>query len=153
MVAHIVIRRHDASPQQRDAELNEPRAVGLGAVRNRTDNRAGALAHLLQHFRNAVLSGDGEILFAAILAGGIQNAESAGIGGRRHQDSLALPLRAPGLVNCYKTWLAHAPAIKAQDPIGWNLRKPFADSLESAGDAALNEAACLREAHAQDPVH
>jgi hypothetical protein len=65
VMADVVIGGYDVSAEECDAELNEAGAVGFSAVGDGADDGAGAGAHFVEHLGDAVLSGDGEVLFAA----------------------------------------------------------------------------------------
>ena len=75
MMPHIIVRRHNVSAKQCDSDLDQPRSVGLGTMGDGTDERARSFSHFVQYLGNAVLSHDGEILFATNLARRIQNAK------------------------------------------------------------------------------
>ena len=111
--------RNSAMPK-----LDEPRSVGFHLVRDGPDEGAFAGAHLLKHFGNAVLTGDGKVLLAARLASGIENAQGAGISGGGHQDALALAVRrgeTPSSAHAAR--LAHAAALDPHEPIRRQVRE------------------------------
>ena len=65
MVADVVVRGNDVAAQESDAELNEAGPIGFRAMGDGADDRAVVLAELVENVGNAVLSGYGEVLFAA----------------------------------------------------------------------------------------
>jgi hypothetical protein len=116
-MADVVVRGNGVAAQQRDAELDQTRAVGLHIVGNGADQGAFAGAHLVQGLGNAILADDGEVDFAAGLAGGVEDAERAGVGCRGDQDALAFAAAAEQFGNGQLARLPHAAAFERDEPI------------------------------------
>ena len=111
------------------------------------------VAHLFEYLGDAVLPGDGEVCFAAGLAGGVENAEGAGISGGGDQDVLALAAAAKkSAIASWLGWRMPRPSM-LDEAVGGKILEALANALECAGDAALDKAAGLGESDAEDPVH
>src|SRR3954453_24176969 len=65
VMADVVVGRNDVAAEERDAELNQARSVGFRAVGHRADDGAVFPAQLVENLGDAVLAGDGQLLFAA----------------------------------------------------------------------------------------
>ena len=151
-MADVVVGGNDVSAEESDAELDEAGAVGFNLVGDGADESAFAGTHFLEGLGDAILTGDGEVLLAAELAGGIEDAEGAGISGGGDQDALACWWPLEKLLHGDAARLAHAAAFNLDKAVVRQIGQPLANAVESAGDAALNEAAGLFEADADDPI-
>ena len=148
---HVVIRRHGVAAQQRDAELDEARAVTFDLVGDGADEGARARAHLLKHLGNAVLADDGEVLLAA------RSRAASRTPSALESVAAATRMRSPGRWPLRNSFIALRLASRMPRPSIWTnarrqRRKPLANAVECAGDAALHKAAGLAESDAEHPV-
>ena len=120
---HIVVGRHGVAAQQGDAELNQARTVAFGLMGDGPDEGARARAHLFEHFGNAVLADDGEVLLPgprARIASSTPRALESVAAATSDVLSLAGWPRRNSLI-APAAGFAHAAALDAQEAVGGQL--------------------------------
>jgi hypothetical protein len=152
LVMHVVVWGNRVAAQQGYAQLNQAWAVAACFVGDGADDGTLVVTHLVEYLGYALLACDGEILFPACVAHGVQHAKSAGIGSGGYQDVLAFALAAEKIRNRQLAGLPHTAPFQTSETICGQIGEPVTDAIEGAGNAAINVGTCLGISHTQYPV-
>src|SRR5271156_1480819 len=149
----IVIGRHSMASQNRNSQLDEPRAIGLHLVRNGADDRARWTLHLLDNFGDAVLANNGDVLLPLALHGDLQRAQGARVRRSGKQDAVGARMPLEEVAEHASARLSQPAPVEPDIRLGGDLRQERAHSQECAINAALHKRSGFGHIQPDHPVH
>jgi len=132
--------------------MDEAGAVGSRFVRDGSDQGRFVSLHLGDGFGNAILSHDGDVLFALVFADSFNGAEGARVRGGGDEDVLVTGMSIEKFGYEFFALIAETSAIHSDEDLYRKIRAAAAYAFEGSGDAALYKLPGLGQVEAKDPV-